>query len=420
MWLIWRETFRGVWDTLRANRLRFLLTLSGIVVGSASLVLLSGLLHAGQEALMMAAHTAGEKDLVEVKRRQAPEKQQRRTTRSLDRGDVTTLRESALLEEARVVGLRPVWEEAHWKGEHRSVAVVGTRGDALDLYRLKMERGRYFNRDDHVDRRRVAVVGQRVWTELLQRTEDLGNVEIKAGGERLIVVGVLAKKPSLKGGDGPWQWDNRVLVPDATFEVMFPLPHGTERRGIDRIYVRLGELRHLADRIGQVRSVVKSTILRRHYGVKNFAIEGEESDDGEDDMILKVISMLVLATAGISLTVGGINVMNIMLVSVTERTREIGIRRTVGASRGRILTQFLAESTLTATLGGVLGVAIGAGLTYVAALILAKLTGGWTFYLVPWAPPLALGTAMFVGAAFGVYPAWRASRLDPSEALRYE
>jgi putative ABC transport system permease protein len=137
-------------------------------------------------------------------------------------------------------------------------------------------------------------------------------------------------------------------------------------------------------------------------------------------MILKVISMLVLATAGISLTVGGINVMNIMLVSVTERTREIGIRRTVGASRGRILGQFLAESTLTATLGGVLGVAIGAGLTYVAALILAKLTGGWTFYLVPWAPPLALGTAMFVGAAFGVYPAWRASRLDPSEALRYE
>jgi putative ABC transport system permease protein len=420
MWLIWRETFRGVWDTLRANRLRFLLTLSGIVVGSASLVLLSGLLHAGQEALMMAAHTAGEKDLVEVKRRQAPEKQQRRTTRSLDRGDVATLRESALLEEARVVGLRPVWEEAHWKGEHRGVAVVGTRGDALDLYRLKLEQGRYFNRDDHAERRRVAVVGHRVWTELLQRNKDFGSLEIKAGGERLIVVGVLAKKPSLKGGDGPWQWDNRVLVPEATFEVMFPLPHGTERRGIDRIYVRLGELRHLADRIGQVRSVVKSTILRRHYGVKNFAIEGEESDDGEDDMILKVISMLVLATAGISLTVGGINVMNIMLVSVTERTREIGIRRTVGASRGRILSQFLAESTLTATLGGVLGVAIGAGLTYVAALILAKLTGGWTFYLVPWAPPLALGTAMFVGAAFGVYPAWRASRLDPSEALRYE
>jgi putative ABC transport system permease protein len=418
--MIWRETFRGVWDTLRANRLRFLLTLSGIVVGSASLVLLSGLLQSGQEVLMMAAHTAGEKDLVEVKRRQAPEKQQRRTTRSLDRGDVVTLQESALLERARVVGLRPVWEEAHWKGEHRNVAIVGTRGDALDLYRLKMERGRYFNHDDHAVRRRVAVVGQRVWSELLQRTEDLSTLEIKTGGERLMVVGVLAKKPSLKGGDGPWQWDNRVLVPDATFEVMFPLPHGTERRGIDRIFVRLTEIRQLADRIGQVRSVVKATILRRHYGVKNFAIEGEESDDADDNIILKVISMLVLATAGISLTVGGINVMNIMLVSVTERTREIGIRRTVGAARSRILMQFLAESTLTATLGGLLGVAIGAGLTFIAARILNAIAGGWTFYLVPWAPPLALGTAMFVGAAFGVYPAWRASRLDPSEALRFE
>ena len=166
--------------------------------------------------------------------------------------------------------------------------------------------------------------------------------------------------------------------------------------------------------------MVKSTILRRHYGVKNFAIDGEDSDDADDDLILKVISMLVLATAGISLIVGGINVMNIMLVSVTERTREIGIRRAVGAARSRILLQFLAESTLTAALGGLLGVAIGAGLTLVAARILNASPAAGRSTWSPWAPPLALGAAMFVGAAFGVYPAWRASRLDPSEALRFE
>jgi putative ABC transport system permease protein len=233
------------------------------------------------------------------------------------------------------------------------------------------------------------------------------------------VVGVLAKKPSLAGGDGPWQWDNRVLVPDSTFDVMFPLPHGNGRRGLEKIFVRLHDVRQLADRLSQVRSVVKSTILRRHYGVQNFGLSGEDGD-ADDDLILKVIKMLVLATAGISLFVGGINVMNIMLVSVTERTREIGIRRAVGAARSRILTQFLAESTLTATLGGVLGVAIGAGLSFAAARILNAVTGDWTFHLASWAPPLALGSAMFVGAAFGVYPAWRASRLDPSEALRFE
>ena len=416
--MIWRETLRGVWDTLRANRLRFLLTLSGIVVGSASLVLLSGLLHGARESLVMASHEASEKDLIEVTRRPAPEKQRRRTTRNLDRGDVETLDQSPLLDEARVVGLRPIWEEARWKGKHRRVALVGTRGDALQLYRLKMERGRFFTPEDVGQRRRVAVVGQKVWTDLLDRETNLQGLEIKSAGERLAVVGVLAHKPSMGGGDGPWQWDNRVLIPDSTFQVMSPMPHG-DGRGMDRIFVRLGQLQHLAARLGQVRAVVQSTLLRRHYGVSNFKVSGEDRD-AEGDMILMVISMLVLGTAGISLAVGGINVMNIMLVSVTERTREIGVRRAVGASRSRILTQFLAESTLTATLGGVLGIAIGAGLTLAASAILSKVVGQWTFFLVPWAPPLALGTSMLVGAVFGVYPAWRASRLDPSEALRFE
>jgi ABC-type antimicrobial peptide transport system permease subunit len=112
--------------------------------------------------------------------------------------------------------------------------------------------------------------------------------------------------------------------------------------------------------------------------------------------------------------------MNIMLVSVTERTKEIGIRRAVGAPRRQLMLQFLAESTLTAGLGGLLGVASGLGLTWIFSRVLDRVVGGWTFHLVPWAPPLAIGAALLVGVVFGLYPAWRASRLDPVEALRFE
>ena len=135
-------------------------------------------------------------------------------------------------------GVRTGALEAQPQGAWRWSAPAG---DALDLYRLKLAAGRFFSASDLADRRRVAVVGQQVWTDLLERTTELQGLEINAGGERLAVVGVLAKKPSMRGGDGPWQWDSRVLVPETTFEVMMPSPHGDRARGMERIFVRLGD-----------------------------------------------------------------------------------------------------------------------------------------------------------------------------------
>jgi putative ABC transport system permease protein len=416
--MVWREVLRGVGDAFRANRMRFILTLTGVMIGSSSLVLLSGLLASGQDALVMASRQAEEDDLVEVSRHDPRKVHDReRTTRELDHGDVTNLDESALLGDARVVGQRRRWAEVYWKRNKQQVALLGTRPDALDLYHLRLAKGRFFSEEEVANRRPVAVVGFKVWDQLLEAADGLDGLTISDGDQRYVVIGVLAHKPVFGGGDGPWQWDGRVLVPETTLAAVTS-PEEI-REGLHRIFVRLADLSDFAGRIASVRGVVRETLLRRHYGIENFELKGGE-EDGKEELIFTVISLLVLGTAIISLIVGGINVMNIMLVSVTERTREIGIRRAVGAPRRQLMAQFLAESTLTAGLGGLLGVAIGLGLTWIASRILDKVVGGWSFHVVAWAPPLAIGAALLVGVVFGLYPAWRAARLDPVEALRFE
>ncbi len=415
--MLLRETLRGVLDAFQANRLRFALTLTGVIIGSASLVLLSGLLEGGKEALVMASQRAEEEDLIEIRSRRAPEKDRGRTTRVLEEADAVTLDDSTLLGGARVVGQRQTMQTVYWKGKKKAATLVSARSDSLDLYHLRLERGRFFGEQDLLYRRKVAVIGHRLWEELFDGATALDGMEVNTGGQRFAVIGVLAHKPSF-GGDGPWQWDSRVLIPDTTFAIVLPPQQGSLRQ-IERLFLRLADVEYLASRMQEVRAVARTTLLRRHYGVENFKVGGGE-EDGKGELIIGIISLLVLTTAVISLVVGGINVMNIMLVSVNERTREIGIRRAVGAPRAQVLAQFLAESTLTAGLGGVLGVGGGVGLTWIATRILAKMAGGWTFHVVPWAPPLALGAAILVGIVFGIYPAWRASRLHPVEALRFE
>src|SRR5262249_18998884 len=145
---------------------------------------------------------------------------------------------------------------------------------------------------------------------------------------------------------------------------------------------------------------------------------GEE--DAKFELILGIIRMLLLATAVLSLVVGGINIMNIMLVSVTERTREIGVRRALGASRRTILVPFLSESALVAALGGLVGVVSGLAVNRVASWGLSVWLGEWKFHIIGWSIAAGIAAAAFTGLVFGLYPAWRAARLDPAEALRFE
>jgi putative ABC transport system permease protein len=297
----------------------------------------------------------------------------------------------------------------------KRVAAVGAEPRALSLYRLELAAGRFIRSDDLREGRRVAVVGANVAQELFPAESALGG-ELTVDGAQWTVVGVLKAKPGFGNADGPWMWNSKVLVPRTTFDAIFDSQHL-----VDEVFVRLGDSSApLPVRIQAARSAITDTLLRRHYGVDNFKVDERKEGMQQFKVINDVIEMLLLGTALLSLFVGGINIMNIMLVTVTERTREIGIRRAIGADPTSIMTQFLLEAAFIALTGGIIGVVGGMGLAWLLSVILTKVLGAWTLQIQLWSIGLGLGLSLVTGVVFGIFPAWRAAKLDPVEALRYE
>ena len=409
------DQIRSVRHTFATNRARAALTLLGIMIGAGSIVLLAGLLRGGQEMLLYSEQSASETDIVRVSPDDAPVKQRGRTQRVLSLQDQEILGESRLLEGDPTTALMFRGGRALWKDRKKDVTLNGVTPTTFNLYRLKMQQGRFINDGDIRDRRRVAVVGQDVWHDLLEEKASIDDVEIEVEGHRWQVVGVLKDKPFMGGEMGTWMWNRRVIIPNTTFDSLFSTQHA-----VGAIFVRAGANGPAGEKILAVKNVVQSTLLRRHLGVKNFTIDGGEGERSQMNVILMVIKVLLLGTGILSLFVGGINIMNIMLVTVTERTREIGIRRAVGATPTAVMLQFLLESAFIALTGGVIGVCGGIFFTWATAFGLGKMFGAWPMHVEVWAVSLGLMLSAATGVVFGIFPAWRASRLDPVEALRYE
>ncbi|MCC7072063.1 MAG: ABC transporter permease [Deltaproteobacteria bacterium] len=411
---------RSVRHTFKTARLRVALTLLGIMIGAGAMVLLAGLLVAGEEALVRLAQNANETDMIEVSPAEAPRKDAKKTTRELSRYDADALAHSELLAGARVNAAKRKQGTARWRNtdgqmKEKRTTLFGGELDSLSLYRIEVERGRYFTPDDFAERRRVCVVGQEMWTELLERRTELGDLRITVDGVVFEVVGVLAHKPTMGRGTGTWMWNRRVMIPSSTYQSVVE-----QGRSVGAIFVRMEGVERVADRMSQLTEVVERTVLRRHYGVKNFEVESDARGEDQEELILRIIELLLFGTGVIALFVGGINIMNIMLVTVTERTKEIGLRRAVGASPAEIARQFLLEAATLAAAGGVLGVVGGIAVTFLASAVLTQVLAPWRFVVEPWAIALSLGMAVGTGVLFGLFPALRAARLDPVEALRSE
>jgi putative ABC transport system permease protein len=409
------DQLRGVRDTLVLNRTRSLLTLLGVVIGTGSIVLLSGVLRSGEQALIHANQGATDGDLIRVYDDEPPAKDRLKTQRPLSHEDGALLRDSPVLKGARTETETLRATKALWRGKERRISLIGAVPSAKALYRLQMAKGRFLDEDDLASGRRVCVVGDEVWKDLGAVGMPLGEVHLEIDGHLWSVVGVLEHKPSLGNGDGTWKWDRRVLVPRSAYEATF----GATRRA-DAVFVRLSESSGLRDRMGFAGKLIEATLLRRHLGVKNFVVRGDDAGKSTEETVVKVIELLLLGTGLLSLLVGGINIMNIMLVTVTERTKEIGLRRSLGATPGSILGQFLLEAASIAGVGAMIGVTGGLGLSWVLSLVLDQALGGWAFHVEPLAIAASFALALTVGVGFGLAPALRAARMDPVTALRHE
>jgi putative ABC transport system permease protein len=287
-----------------------------------------------------------------------------------------------------------------------NLSVIGTTPEHLVVNGYTMLAGRMLTPNDDASHARVAVLGGEVPEQLQVDAQDLVGRQILVKAMPFEVVGVYEKKGSI----GPGNPDDDVFIPIRTSRYRVT---GDDR--IQSIAVQVAPGVDLARAMVEVERVI-----RREHGLapgadNDFSIIDRKQFLATQQQTTQILSFLLAGIAGVSLVVGGIGIMNIMLVTVTERTREIGIRKALGATRRNILAQFLVESLVLCLLGGVIGMLLGIG---VARGLTAL--AGWQTYVSLDALVLAFGFSAAVGLLFGLWPAWRAARLDPIAALRYE
>jgi putative ABC transport system permease protein len=312
-----------------------------------------------------------------------------------------TLDDSTYLS-ARLTGVDAVVPVAQSAGTakfgNRSIrsTLAGTTEQGSLVFAATLGAGRHYNRSEVDAASRVCAIGSTVKDALFPNGSPLGKI-ITINGQRFTVIGWYQKQGGSLSGDQ----DNQIYLPVTTLQNLT----GVNTIGI--IVIKVTDI----TQIDQIRAQIKR-LMRPRYG-EEFTVFSQDQTLGIFNQLLGTLTIMLAGIAGISLLVGGIGIMNIMLVSVTERTREIGIRKAVGARTYDILSQFVIEAVMLSVTGGMAGIILG-------ALGAAALQSVVPTTITPWAVAIAFFFSAGVGVFFGVYPAWKASRLDPIEALRYE
>jgi len=402
-----RESSGIALAALRANKLRSFLTLLGTIIGVMSVIavlsFVEGLNRFVSEKLLNAGANVFWVDPYGfVTSQEAWDAVKDNPPISLD--DADALRAS-VPHAAMVVALSETRATARYREkEVRGISING-RGPGYEIIDdLTIANGRTIAELDDQRRRMVCVIGSEVAAELFPHQDPLGKA-IRLGPESYEVIGVMASKGKMFGQSQ----DRFATIPIRTFQKF------KQERGSFGIAVKSIDQASMPLAQQEVRTILRGRRHLRPGRPDNFGITTSENVMDLYKNLTGGIFVVTVGVAAISLLVGGIVIMNIMLVSVTERTREIGIRKAMGAKRRDILTQFLVESTTLSLSGGLIGILIGIGLALLAGAVSPLPTA------VSWpAVGLGIGMSALIGIFFGSYPAWRAARLDPIEALRYE
>jgi putative ABC transport system permease protein len=405
------EVIRIAWEAILKNKVRSFLTTLGIIIGVSAVIIMVAI-SAGTEATISEQITSLGSNLLFVQSsfgRGGPPGQD--SSGGLVFDDAAAIADGVAGVKAVIVE-QQASENVKYNGTTlEDVTILGSTADFPSVRDMDVAEGRYFNDTDVTRKQKVAVLGSTLATELFGDANPIGQV-VTAGTTKLTVIGVLAEK----GTVGDVDYDSRLYTPITVVFQKFT-PSFFARIIGDSVRMLYVEVADGAD-MDTVTEQIKILLAKRHavsLDTLDFTVTSQQDIISTRESTTAAFRSLLAWVAGVSLIVGGIGIMNIMLVSVTERTREIGIRQAIGATPNDIRMQFLAEALLLSILGGLIGIAIGIG----GAYLFGKLSDMRTV-IVPTSILLAFFSAASVGAFFGFYPANKAAQLDPIEALRYE
>lgn len=411
------ENFKMAFDTLRGNKLRSFLTIFGVVVGVVVVMLISSIISGINVAVEKEVESFGTRSIFLYKmdigiRTSAPTREERMRK-------PLTMEDAEALNQLSSVDVAVPYLDISNNFFGQKITVTGKNGKTSSSVQLngtlpQVEKapgeilvdGRWFSEGENDAKANVCVIGDFVRESYFPYESPMGQF-IEVGGQEFRIIGLLQKREQLFGGGGGNNDQSNIIY----------MPMGSALKlkpNADDLFIlavaKEGQLEKAKDEV--------QDLLRQRRQVKfgeknNFAMETAASLVDQFKAITGGVFLAMIVISGVGLLIGGIGVMNIMLVSVTERTREIGIRKAIGARQTDILLQFLIEAATLTGFGGIVGLLIGWGLSFLVQLIFPS-------YVPYWAPIAGFVASVGIGLVFGLFPAWKAARLDPIESLRYE
>lgn len=401
-----------------SHKMRSVLTMLGVIIGIAAIIIIVAIIQGSTQGLkdsMLGNST----NTVTLSLYSAENSYYEYSTESGGTiQGITTIPKKSIRAVNRIEGVEsssPIYSRAinvYYNEKESESTTYGVEKDYFDISKLYLTSGRLLNERDYENKSNVAVISSETAGNLFANEDPVGKT-IKIANDMFVVVGVVEKELDFSKVES--YMDYMMLVGDSLCEVYVPSTTWSLIAGYDdiqKLVIKLSDPDEIVNVQKKAASVLNSNLSTENYSYKSNSF----AEDAQTmEQITDMASLLLVGIASISLLVGGIGVMNIMLVSVTERTREIGLKKALGAKRGAILLQFLTEAVVLTGMGGLIGVAIGLGVSKIVGMAFGLVTSVSLPIIL-----IAVGFSMFVGIIFGLVPSIKASKLDPIDALRYE